>query len=728
MNPILESISNSISISALPAANALAQPVAGQRGTGGFASTLAAAQGLSTASLGSSEPSSTERSSTGPSTEPVPDGSTAGSIAASNVVARATVNLQPRKPLSAASSTITNNNVAPVPVVLAANQVAWSGSQTSLAGAASLQNNGAAEESVPALPGLATPEPALNESVGSVAKPAPTDALLGNAQPLVVFPASAPPDSAAISSSSSAASGSQPNHSKNELGATEPTAVTGNSQLSELSFISTSTSELPSAGAVWNASSDIPGNGARFAGATAPPVLLASALPEAGSFAGAQSLLNANLQAAQDQVAQDQLAQDRVAQDQVAQELPVQVQTAPENDSPAVAASSEPQSNVPPPVEIGNLLSAMAGAPAAASSVVSSQVPPLSQSALRPVAGRVTAPALASVRGPSASSVSTSALATEPAAGNGSPGTGSQIASQSPFSVFFPSPSSSLGPGTEAAASALPKMILPAASTASRTGITANSVGAAANSQSAGLQSNAVQPAAQPIASQATKDSLSASASGSSQAGPLLHAESTMAAPSVAIAQAAAALTSAPVAGIAAAQAATVPLPQPSVPPGAGAAGPASSVPAAPQALPTAALGPVQMAQMVDRVGQSEMRVGMNTSAFGNVEVRTVVHASDVGLTIGSEKGDLRAMLANDMPAIANNLQQQNLRLSSVSYSQGFSFSNQSSGGGDGQQRSFVPAPAAANYGSPEALAADAPEVAPLGGFGGAGNSLSILA
>jgi len=72
------------------------------------------------------------------------------------------------------------------------------------------------------------------------------------------------------------------------------------------------------------------GNGARFAGATAPPVLLASALPEAGSFAGAQSLLNANLQAAQDQVAQDQLAQDRVAQDQVAQELPVQVQTAPE--------------------------------------------------------------------------------------------------------------------------------------------------------------------------------------------------------------------------------------------------------------------------------------------------------------------------------------------------------------------------------------------------------------
>jgi len=54
------------------------------------------------------------------------------------------------------------------------------------------------------------------------------------------------------------------------------------------------------------------------------------------------------------------------------------------------------------------------------------------------------------------------------------------------------------------------------------------------------------------------------------------------------------------------------------------------------------------MAQMVDRVGQSEMRVGMNTSAFGNVEVRTVVHASDVGRRIGSEKRRLRCKLAND--------------------------------------------------------------------------------
>jgi hypothetical protein len=105
------------------------------------------------------------------------------------------------------------------------------------------------------------------------------------------------------------------------------------------------------------------------------------------------------------------------------------------------------------------------------------------------------------------------------------------------------------------------------------------------------------------------------------------------------------------------------------------------------------------MAQMIDRVGQAEMRVGMNTSAFGNVEVRTVVHASDVGLTIGSEKGDLRGLLANDMTAISNSLQQQNLRLNNVSFMQGYASANPGGGGGDSQpQRSWVPAAASGGF------------------------------
>jgi hypothetical protein len=102
---------------------------------------------------------------------------------------------------------------------------------------------------------------------------------------------------------------------------------------------------------------------------------------------------------------------------------------------------------------------------------------------------------------------------------------------------------------------------------------------------------------------------------------------------------------------------------------------------------PAPASDAVQMAQMVNRASQSEMRIGLNTSAFGSVEVRATVHANDIGVSIGSEKGDLRSLIANDLPSIANTLQQQNLRLNQVNFHQGFAFSNHMSSGGDAQQR-----------------------------------------
>ena len=110
------------------------------------------------------------------------------------------------------------------------------------------------------------------------------------------------------------------------------------------------------------------------------------------------------------------------------------------------------------------------------------------------------------------------------------------------------------------------------------------------------------------------------------------------------------------------------------------------------QPLPaTATASPVQLAQMLTKASQAEMRIGLNTQAFGNVEVRTVVHATDVGVLIGSEKGDLRSLLTNDLPGIANTLQQQNLRLTQVSFQQqGFTASSDSSSGGNAQPRSFA--------------------------------------
>ena len=117
-----------------------------------------------------------------------------------------------------------------------------------------------------------------------------------------------------------------------------------------------------------------------------------------------------------------------------------------------------------------------------------------------------------------------------------------------------------------------------------------------------------------------------------------------------------------------------------------------ANLPASGELPVTQTTGPVQLAQIVNKAAQSEMRIGMNTSAFGNVEVRTVVHANEVGVLIGSEKGDLRSLLANELPNIADTLQQQNLRLNQVNFHQGLTFSNNMhSGGGDSQARTFVP-------------------------------------
>ena len=129
---------------------------------------------------------------------------------------------------------------------------------------------------------------------------------------------------------------------------------------------------------------------------------------------------------------------------------------------------------------------------------------------------------------------------------------------------------------------------------------------------------------------------------------------------------------------------------------------------------------------MVSKAAQSEMRIGLNTSAFGSVEVRTVVHANEVGVVIGSEKGDLRSLLSSELPGIANTLQQQNLRLNQVNF-HGFAFSNNmSSGGEQSQPRSFArhSSPAATSLDNPSAEFSDPAESSSIP----RGTSLSILA
>jgi len=140
-----------------------------------------------------------------------------------------------------------------------------------------------------------------------------------------------------------------------------------------------------------------------------------------------------------------------------------------------------------------------------------------------------------------------------------------------------------------------------------------------------------------------------------------------------------------------------------------------------------AAASPIHLARMADNAARSEMRIGLNTAEFGSVQVRTVVRASDVGILIGSEKGDLRSLLANDLPGIAHNLQQKDLRLTQVSFQQnGLPMSGDSPSQHDSQSRAFSykAQPTAAT--PPESAAMERVSSTEVGAIGA--QSLSVLA
>lgn len=300
----------------------------------------------------------------------------------------------------------------------------------------------------------------------------------------------------------------------------------------------------------------------------------------------------------------------------------------------------------------------------------------------------------------------------------------SPLASQTPFSIFFSGP----GPGTESAAGTLPKMLLPTAGSASgghhNAGSDSSSMSAPTNVSQNGGAHNPVPQNLRGPAVPAESATLQAGQLRPGGDGNAASAEPAMA--PVATASAPAVTTSAVTlpAGATPFQIAdplgkTVAAP---TPPG------GASATAVAETLPVRLAGPVQMAQLISRVEQAEMRIGMSTSAFGSVEVRAVVHANDVGLVVGSEKGDLRTLLSNELPAIANTLQEQNLRLHSVNFMQGFAFSNNTSGGNDSQPQPFIPLRVATDIAARELKVDESNEpVAPVEWSGGH-NNLSILA
>jgi len=870
VSPILEAISNSVSV--LPAAAPLAAPsISGQRGAGGFASTLATAQGLSSTSQAATSQTAAGEVEASNASGGLATGNT-GAAPNGNVRMPAGGNAPPRKllnpsPAIAASGLAAGSTVVPesIPtfIATAASQIIPAGPQPSLI-PTSLVPSSLLQSSLPqaSLPPTLTvaSQAATPEVMSEAAQPSgwQTNASTA-AEKSTTFEYSAPrPTTGTLSPSTSSAGTAGGLTDLATRGFFIPSQMSGQTSGQESGMVDTAIADnvqipvfSPAAGGVvsgegavrlsaagsgqWNgtesglgsAKTPLPTEG------TQPSVLFtATAQPASGavlpevppvrqwngapgeSAAPAEASLLANPQpsalssvseplvtgsSSPGNLSLDSLPLGNLPQGNPTQANPLQGNQ--EGASPATGfgfAAAQSRLQADPPVSMASAPTLLADAGAGSEAVArvlpasganlpigpansSDALPPgaVSQSELSaetgtgnpmtgvtdgaipalPVlnpaaqlaAGR-TSPQFAASRGTAAvTNPSMRRAGTGPGAPSSilpsalSPGSDSgdelAVASQTPFAVFFSSP----GPGTESAASVLPKMILPATSSAIRDSHSAAPTGA--SPQTSGVQGGISQSsgstseggASQNAGPQSLKDSLTGTESVSSAAGTSLHPAADQSAASTPLASSQAGAAPAPAAPASAGVA--LPLVQPpalsadSLPkpvqlPAAG--NPAGTALAASENPAVVVPGPVQVAQLVNRVGQSEMRIGMNTSAFGSVEVRTVVHASDVGLVIGSEKGDLRGLLTNEMPAITNTLQQQNLRLNSVNFMQGFAFSNSGSGGGDSQQRSFVPMPASqsseSGSGSSESAADDAMESLPPGAWGGGGSGLSILA
>jgi hypothetical protein len=94
----------------------------------------------------------------------------------------------------------------------------------------------------------------------------------------------------------------------------------------------------------------------------------------------------------------------------------------------------------------------------------------------------------------------------------------------------------------------------------------------------------------------------------------------------------------------------------------------ADTTPALPDPASKPPLNDVQAARLVNHAGQSEMHIDVRTPAFGTVEVHTVVRESQVGLAVGSERGDLRSFLGPELPALQSTLRQQELQFDGVRF------------------------------------------------------------
>jgi len=78
-----------------------------------------------------------------------------------------------------------------------------------------------------------------------------------------------------------------------------------------------------------------------------------------------------------------------------------------------------------------------------------------------------------------------------------------------------------------------------------------------------------------------------------------------------------------------------------------------------------------QSARVLERMGQAEMRLGLNSKSFGSIELHTIVNQDRVGASIATSHTELRAAMMAEMPSLERAIAQHQLRLDSVNVDSG---------------------------------------------------------
>jgi flagellar hook-length control protein FliK len=85
------------------------------------------------------------------------------------------------------------------------------------------------------------------------------------------------------------------------------------------------------------------------------------------------------------------------------------------------------------------------------------------------------------------------------------------------------------------------------------------------------------------------------------------------------------------------------------------------------QPLP-ASLGDVSRAsEFYQRMGNSEMRIAVETDLLGTIDLHATMHQSTLTATIGVQRSDVQTLLANDLPALQHTLADQHFHIENIS-------------------------------------------------------------